>query len=104
MEVDGGKKSTRIPFDISPVFFHIISKFVQAVVITHDEIFQALEVEGDALLTKPILDLGFDGVVRWKSPASLVFFQFAKHVEVQGGRVGAVRWAGWGPSHVMTSA
>jgi hypothetical protein len=35
---------------------------------------QALAVEGDVLLPKPFLLYGFDGVVRWKSPASEMFF------------------------------
>jgi hypothetical protein len=60
------------------------------------EIFQALAVEGDVLFSKPFMDLGPDGIVRWKSPASEVFFQFAKHVDVgEGGgvgQVGAVRY------------
>jgi hypothetical protein len=48
-------------------------------------------------LTPPFLDLDIDDVLRWKLPASGMFFQFAKHVEVEGGRVGAVRCVGWGP-------
>jgi hypothetical protein len=62
MEVSGDKKNTLIPLDVSPLFFHTVSKLVQALVVK-DEIFQALVVE-DVLLTKPFLDLGFDGVVR----------------------------------------
>jgi hypothetical protein len=58
---------------------------------------QALAVDGDVLLQKPFLDLGFDGVVRWKLPASETFFQFAKHVKVQRGPVRAVRRVGWDP-------
>jgi hypothetical protein len=41
---------------ISPLFFHIISKLVQAFVVKYDEVFQALVVEGDILLLKPFLD------------------------------------------------
>jgi hypothetical protein len=37
----------------SSLFFHIVSKLVQALVITYDKIFQALAVEGDVLLQKP---------------------------------------------------
>jgi hypothetical protein len=55
MEVIGDKKSKRIPLDISPLFFHIVSELVQALVITYSEIFQALAVEGDVLLLKPFL-------------------------------------------------
>jgi hypothetical protein len=39
----------------------------------YDVIFHALSVEGDVLLSKPFLDLGCDGVVRGKSPASGMF-------------------------------
>jgi hypothetical protein len=56
MEVYGGKKSTWISLNISPLFFHIFSKFVQALLITCAEIFQVLAVEGDVLLPKPLLD------------------------------------------------
>jgi hypothetical protein len=47
----------------------------------YNEIFQALAVE-DGLLQKPFLDLSFDGVIRWKLPASEMFSQFAKHMKV----------------------
>jgi hypothetical protein len=73
-------------------FFLIVLKFLQALVIMYEEIFQAVAVEGDVLLPKPFLDFGFKGVVRWKSPASEMFFRFAKHVKVQEGQVGAIRW------------
>jgi hypothetical protein len=43
MEVIGDKRSTQIYLDISPLFFHVVSKLVQA-------------------LQKWLLDLGFDGV------------------------------------------
>jgi hypothetical protein len=56
MEVNGDKKSRWISLNISPLFFHTVSKLVQALVITHEEIFQALAVEGDILLLKPFLD------------------------------------------------
>jgi hypothetical protein len=81
MEVSGDKKSPRIRLDICPLFLHIVHKLVQALVITYDDIFQSLPVEGDVQLSKPFLDLSFDGVVRGKSPASETFLQFAKHVE-----------------------
>jgi hypothetical protein len=50
--------------EISPVFFHIVSKLVQALVITHSEIFQALAVEVDVLLPKPFLNPR-GGVQKW---------------------------------------
>jgi hypothetical protein len=52
-------------------FFNIVLKTVQPLVTKYDEIFQALAVER---LPKPFQDLGFDGVIRWKSPASEMFF------------------------------
>jgi hypothetical protein len=42
--------------DISPLFFCIVSKLVQAPVITYDETFKALAVEEDILSPKPFLD------------------------------------------------
>jgi hypothetical protein len=68
--------------DTGPLFYHTVPKLVQALVISYGEIFQPLVAEGDVLHTKPFLDLGFDGVVTRKSPASEIFFRFAKHVEV----------------------
>jgi hypothetical protein len=56
MEVNRDKKSARISLDVSPLFFHIISKLVQALVITYDETFQALAVEGGVLPPTPFLD------------------------------------------------
>jgi hypothetical protein len=45
-----------------------VTKLVQGLVIKYDNIFQALAVEGDILLMKPLLkwllDLSFDGVIR----------------------------------------
>jgi hypothetical protein len=55
MEAGGDKKSTWITLDISPLFFHIVSKLVQELVVTYG-IFQALVVEGDVLPLKPFLD------------------------------------------------
>jgi hypothetical protein len=99
METTGNKKSTPISLDISHLFFHVVSNLVKALVITYDEIFQTLAV-GDVLLPKPFLDLGFNGVVRWKSPALKMFLQFAKHMKVRGGRVDVVRWVGWDPVYI----
>jgi hypothetical protein len=102
--VNGGKWSQAKHTDIfghQSSILHIVSTLVQALVVQHDEIFQALAREEIYLLPTPFLHLGSDGVVRWKSPASETFFPFSKHVKVQGGRVMAVRWVGWGPE--MTS-
>jgi hypothetical protein len=59
--------------DISPLFFQRVSKLVQVLDLTYDEIFQALAA-ADVLLPKPFQDLDFDGVVSSKSPASEMFF------------------------------
>jgi hypothetical protein len=56
MEVYGDKKSIHISLNVSPIFFHIVSKLFQALFLTYDDIFQALSVEGDVLLPKPFLD------------------------------------------------
>jgi hypothetical protein len=61
-------------FSIFPQIFQACSD----IFVTYDEIFQALAVKGGVLFPLPFLDLGFDGVVRWKSPASEMFSQFAK--------------------------
>jgi hypothetical protein len=60
----------------------------------YDEIFQAMAVEEDALLPKPFLDLGFNGVVRWKSPASGMFFSFPHTSKSTGNKSGL--YGGWG--------
>jgi hypothetical protein len=49
MEVGEDKKNTQTPLDIRPLYFHIVSKFVQAPVIIYNEVFQALALEGDVL-------------------------------------------------------
>jgi hypothetical protein len=67
MEVSGDQEGTWISLDVSPLFFHIVSKLVQALVIMYDESFQALAVD-DVLLQKLFLDLGFDSVITWKFP------------------------------------
>jgi hypothetical protein len=83
MELSADKKSTWIYLDISPLFSHILPRLAQALVVTYDEIFQALAVDGDVLLSKPFLYLGFDGAVGWKSPTSeMFFFRLAKHLKV----------------------
>jgi hypothetical protein len=56
MEVSGDKKSKRICLDVSPLFFLIVSKLVQALVVRYYEIFQALVAEGHVRLLKPFLD------------------------------------------------
>jgi hypothetical protein len=56
IDVSGGKNFIRIPLDISPLLFLIVPELVQILVIIYDEIFQALAVEGDVLLSKPFLD------------------------------------------------
>jgi hypothetical protein len=85
MEERGDKKSSRICSDISPPFFYIVLKLVQALLITYDEIFQALAIAG-ILQSKPFMDLGVDGAFRWKFPASEVAFEFSKRVEIRRAR------------------
>jgi hypothetical protein len=53
--------------------FLLVSKCGQALVILYDGICQALAV-GGILLRKPLLDLSCDGVDRWKSLTSGIFF------------------------------
>jgi hypothetical protein len=98
--VNGGswrQENARICFGHKFSILPPVPKIVQALVTMHNGISQTLAAQGDVLLLKPFLDFGFNGVVRWKSTASEIIFQFAKHVEVYGGRVGAVRCVGgWG--------
>jgi hypothetical protein len=56
MEVSEDKKNTRIYLDIIPLFYHMVSKLVQALVIIHYEIFQALAAGGNVLLPQSFLD------------------------------------------------
>jgi hypothetical protein len=72
----------------SVLYFSTVSNLVQSLVITYGEIFQARNVFWTSAMTV----VGFEGVVRWKSPAPEMFFQFAKDVKIQGGRVRAVGW------------
>jgi hypothetical protein len=64
--VNGGKLGPEKHTDIfghqSSIFPHSFQTF-QLLIITYDEIFQFLAVEGEVLLLKPFLDLGFDVVV-----------------------------------------
>jgi hypothetical protein len=80
MEVTGDKRSAQTCLDTSPVFFHIVPKLVHALV-TYDEIFQAVVVEGGILLPKIFLDIGFNGIIRWKLPASEMFGKLMKHYQ-----------------------
>jgi hypothetical protein len=56
MEVSRDKKSMRMFLDSSPLFFHVVSKLVQALVVTYDELFCVLVIEGDVLFLKPFPD------------------------------------------------
>jgi hypothetical protein len=84
MELSVDKESTQVCLDISPLLLHTVPQLVQVPVIIHDETLQALAVEGDVLIPKPFLDLGFDGAIRWKSPSSETFSQLAKHISQAG--------------------
>jgi hypothetical protein len=74
MLVSEDKKSTRVSLNISSVFFHTFSKLVQALV-THDEIFQVLAVEGDALFPKPFVEPTPSTVQPRLGPLGLLRFQ-----------------------------
>jgi hypothetical protein len=69
--MSGGKKSVRISLDVSPLFFHVVSRLVQALVITYDEIFQVLVVEGAVLLLRLFLDPTLPTVQPQLSPLGL---------------------------------
>jgi hypothetical protein len=60
MEVSGDKKSSRICLNVSILFFNLVPKLVLAPVVTYDEIYQALAVEGDFLLPKSFLDTPYN--------------------------------------------
>jgi hypothetical protein len=79
MELSGDKKSTRIHLGISFLFFHIIRRLVQEIVM-YDNIFRSLEV-GDVLLQKRFLEIGSYNVARWKSRASEMFGTLRKHFQ-----------------------
>jgi hypothetical protein len=54
-------------------FFHVVISLVQLLITAYDETFQSLVVEETS---KPLLDVGFDGVrSRWPR---MSFFQFVK--------------------------
>jgi len=58
----------------SPLFFHIVTVLVQALNTEYDEIFQALVVKRDVLLSKPLLNLSIDTAIRWESLISKASF------------------------------
>jgi hypothetical protein len=70
-EVSVDKEGTWLCLDSTLSFFTVI-RFVHTFVKGYNELFQALEIEGNVLLLGPLLDFGFD-VVRWKLPTSKMF-------------------------------
>jgi hypothetical protein len=62
--------------------------------MVYNEIFQPLIVEGDVLISKPLLDLAFDTVKRCKSPTSKQFLQIPNNKEIQRGQARNVWWMG----------
>jgi hypothetical protein len=66
--------------DTTQTFFHnvkclnvkIITGFVHTFVTGYDEVFQALAIEGNVLLLRPLLDFGSD-VLRWEVQTSKMF-------------------------------
>ena len=68
----GLRQSAGLCLDKGHLFSHVIS-LVQILITAYDETFQSLVVEETS---KPLLDVGFDGVrSRW---TRMYFFQFAK--------------------------
>jgi hypothetical protein len=59
----------------------------------YNEIFQALMVEGDVLISKPLLDLAFDTVKRCKSPTSKKFLQIPNMWKLKQAKPGM--YGGW---------
>jgi hypothetical protein len=88
MEQSGDKQSTWLCFDTSPLFFHKVTKLLQAFVIVHDETFQALAVYGDILLLKLQLDLIFDGIFRCKLPTLEMFSPICQTRKFEGPKLG----------------
>jgi hypothetical protein len=60
MEVNVGKKSTQISLDISPLFFHIVSKLVQA--LPPQPCLSPLGLSRVWQTGKTFLDLGFESI------------------------------------------
>jgi hypothetical protein len=96
MVLNGDKKSKQISLDISPLFSHTAPKLVPALVTTYDEIYQALAA-GTSCSTSHFWISALTVPSNGNRQPRDVFFQSARHVEVQGSRVGAVGWVGWGP-------
>jgi hypothetical protein len=67
--------------DIIPLLFHTVTQTV----VAYGETILALEQKGKVRNPKPLLGLGFDGVVRCKSLNMEIYFYIAKHVEVRQG-------------------
>jgi hypothetical protein len=60
----------------------------------YNEIFQALMVEGDVLISKPLLDVAFDIVKRCKSPTSKQFLQIPNLCKLKEAK--PEMYGGWG--------
>jgi hypothetical protein len=80
--------------DIDPKFFHIVSRFVQALVIMNNDILQALSAEGNVLLLKPFLDLESVSIITSKSPVSEMFFNLPNTSRSKEAKSGL--YGGWG--------
>ena len=62
--------------DIIPLLFHTVTKHIPLTVAPYGETFLAMEVKGKIPFPKPLVGLGFDGVVRCKSPTSVLLLNF----------------------------
>jgi hypothetical protein len=58
-------------FGLKSFISHVVISLVQALLTAYDETCHSLVVEGD-VLSKPFLDVGFDGV-RWKLLTTDIF-------------------------------
>jgi len=71
--------------------------------MVYNEIFQALMVQGDVLIPKPLLDLAFDTAKRCKSPTFEQFLQIPNMWKFKDAKPGM--WGGWGKcSHARCPA
>jgi hypothetical protein len=78
------KKSTRISLDISPLFFHVVPKLVQALVTTYDDFTSSGRRRNDVLLPKPLLDLGHHRSAPTRPPRTFTCLANCKNIPEVG--------------------
>jgi hypothetical protein len=74
MQINGDEYSTGLCLATIPMPFNVVTKLVPLTVAPYCVTFLALEVKAKVPFPKPLLGLGFDGVVRCKSLASECYF------------------------------